>query len=67
MIEVAQEKDLEMLKATPPEMRMNLYAPTDYAFKINDDLDWLRARLLLGSIFRKYGPFAVDITRKKDK
>ena len=52
----------EVLLRMPDEMTINLTSRN--ALAINDDPDWLRARLLLGALFRKHGPFLVEMTKK---
>jgi hypothetical protein len=50
----------ELLVLTPERMVTNLTSPKAEA--ICDDLDYRRCLVLLGSLFRKYGPFLVEVT-----
>jgi len=51
--------DGELIMAMPERMTINLTAKR--ALEINDDADWLQARILLGSLYRKYGTFLVEV------
>lgn len=46
----------------PDDMLMQLYSPNAPA--INDDPEWRRVRILLGALFRKHGPFSIEILKK---
>jgi hypothetical protein len=46
----------------PAEMTMHVYSPNAEA--LNDDPEWMRARVLLGSLFQKHGPFSIEILKK---
>ena len=52
----------ELLVRMPDDMILNLTSPN--ACAINDDLDWRRTMVLLGSLFRKHGPFLIEVVQK---
>lgn len=52
----------ELLVRLPDEMILNLTSPN--ACAINDDMDWRRCLNLLGSLFRKHGPFLIEVVQK---
>jgi len=41
--------------------RMTLNLTSKRALEINEDADWLRVRVLLGGLYRKYGTFLVEV------
>lgn len=51
--------DGEIITSAPDRLTINLTSRR--ALEINDDPDWLRARILLGSLYRKYGVFLVEV------
>jgi hypothetical protein len=56
----------EILMTSPEQqVTLNLTGPTDTVFRVNEDLDWLRARTLLNSLGRKYGKFLIEVSRVK--
>lgn len=52
----------ELLVRLPDEMILNLTSSN--ACAINDDLDWRRCLVLLGSLFRKHGTFTIEVIQK---
>ena len=52
----------ELLVRLPDDMILNLTSPN--ACAINDDMDWRRCLVLLGTLFRKHGPFLVEVIQK---
>lgn len=51
----------ELLTRGPDHTIINLTSANAEA--INADPDWLRARILLGSLFRKHGPFLIEVSK----
>lgn len=49
------------LVTTAPD-RLTICLTSKRAHEINEDLEWLRARILLGSLYRKYGTYLVEVS-----